>query len=141
LVNRIHSHENSIVGLRNVCSDRLKAPAITPIQLLCSCRRALRNVFSPSYPQIKIGGVSQLVFRRLREFDYLGVEGGFEVPWGVSWEKYFFHDFVLRKKVTDRDWSKSELFESMPVIALFCNSPIDESELRPCKTPKPPADR
>jgi hypothetical protein len=92
-------------------------------------------------PAKKISGISQLAFRRFREFDYLGVEGGFEVAWGASWETAFIHDFVLRKKITDPDWSKAELFESMPVTALFCSWPIDESELHPWKTPQPPANR
>ena len=85
----------------------------------------------------KISGISQMVFRRFRGFDYLGVEGGFEVAWGASWEKAFIHDFVLRKKVSDPDWSNAELFDpTMPVIALFCAGvPIDESELKPWKKP------
>jgi hypothetical protein len=49
----------------------------------------------------RISGVSRLVFRRVRDFDYLGIEAGFEVPWW--WEKFVIHDFVLRKKVSDPD--------------------------------------
>ncbi len=92
-------------------------------------------------PATKIHGVSQLVFRRFREFDYLGVEGGFEVPWGAKWEQYFIHDFLLRKKVSDPDWSKAELFETLPVTALFCSWPPDENAIHPWKTPRPPADQ
>jgi hypothetical protein len=82
----------------------------------------------------KISGVGQLVFRRLRDFDYLGVEAGFEVSWW--WEKAFLHDFILRKKVSDPDWSKAELFDAkLPAIVVLCGSPTDESVLSPWQRP------
>ncbi|HEV3394002.1 MAG TPA: hypothetical protein VG103_10900 [Chthoniobacterales bacterium] len=83
----------------------------------------------------KIIGINQMVFRRFAEFDYLGVLGGFEVPWWHG--EAFIHDFVLRKKVSDPDWSKAELFyPTTPALALFCAGvPINESELKPWKKP------
>jgi hypothetical protein len=78
----------------------------------------------------KISGVDQLVFRRLQDFDHLGVEAWFEVSW--SWEKAFLHDFILRKKVSDPDWSKAEFFDAkLPVTVVLGRLPIDESALSP----------
>lgn len=82
----------------------------------------------------QIRGIDQLVFRRLRDADYLGIEGGFVVSWW--WESAFLHDFVLRKKVSDPDWSKAELFDpKLPVCALLADPGDVDSFLSPWKRP------
>jgi hypothetical protein len=83
----------------------------------------------------KIRDVDQLVFRRLADFDYLGVEGGFEVSWW--WESAYRHGYVLRKKASDPDWSKAELFDVKLPVCVVLASPAAEihTALSPWKRP------
>ncbi|HME88377.1 MAG TPA: hypothetical protein VKE30_04120 [Chthoniobacterales bacterium] len=125
---------------------------ITSVLLVCVCRaetsadydagpagvelpKSAKELLIAKLDAKKISGVSRIVFRRLHDFDYLAIEAGFEVPW--HWEKAFIHDFILRKKASDPDWSKAELFDaSEPEAAALCYIP-DESQLRRWKNPSP----
>src|ERR1700732_4338979 len=105
-------------------------PGRTGIELPASAKEVLLSKLDAK----KIRGIDQLVFRRLRDFDYLGVDGGFEVSWW--WESAFLHNFVLRKKVSDPDWSKAELFDpKLPVCVLFASPADIENQLSPWKRP------
>src|SRR5213080_4314592 len=91
-----------------------------------------------------IRGIDELVFRRAGEFEYLGVQAGFAVPWW--WESVFRHGYVLRKRSSDPDWSKAELFDvRLPVGQVLSGPGVLESELLPWKRPnqslQPTADR
>jgi hypothetical protein len=82
-----------------------------------------------------ISGVDELVFRRTGEFDYLGVQAAFEVPWW--WERTFLHGYVLRKKSLDPDWTQAELFDvRLPVVQVLSGDRrVLETELLPWKRP------
>ena len=126
--------------------------SFTYLFLICACRaetatdydagpagvelpKSAKQLLLAKVDAKKISGVSRIVFRRLHDFDYLSIEAGFEASWW--WEKYFIHDFVLRKKAADPDWSNAEVFDPVePDAATLCRIP-DESELRPWKKPRP----
>ena len=98
-------------------------------------RESAEKVLLAKLDATKISCVDELVFRRLPDFDYLGVEADFEVSWW--WESTFRHGFLLRKKGSDPNWSKAELFDvEMPVSVVLARLAAEiEAALSPWKTP------
>ena len=87
----------------------------------------------------RITYISQLAFRRVSGFDYLGVQAGFKITW--SFESVVHYVLVLRKKTTDADWSNAELFDSKLPVGTLLGSPDNEipAFLVPLKRERLPA--
>jgi hypothetical protein len=56
----------------------------------------------------KILKVHEVRRRTIDGFDYLGVFGTFEITWGF--ESWYHPQVILRKRHSDADWSRAELF-------------------------------
>ena len=61
---------------------------------------------------VKVVAIHKLVYDRRRDsFDYLGIDGEYEMPPG-GFEGIYYHTFILRKPAKDRDWSQAVIFRS-----------------------------
>jgi len=64
---------------------------------------------------VKVVAIHKLVYdRRQHSFDYLGIDGEYEMPPG-GFEGVYYHTFILRKRAKDRDWSQAVIFRSETV--------------------------
>ena len=76
--------------------------------------RSAEDQLTASMGFLKVVAIHRLVFdRRQDSFDYLGIDGEFELPDGF--EAVYYHTFILRKRTHDNDWSHAVIFRSETV--------------------------
>lgn len=64
---------------------------------------------------VKVVAIHKLMYdRRHDSFDYLGIDGEYEMPLG-GFERVYYHTFILRKRAKDKDWSQAVIFHSETV--------------------------
>ena len=110
--------------------------------LVCACRAQVAPELPPSAKQRlaaeleakDIRDIDVLLYRRRAFVDYLGIQAGFAVSWW--WESAYRHAYVLRKKHSDPDWSKADLFDvRLPLLTVLSGPTVLENELLPWKRP------
>lgn len=63
---------------------------------------------------VKVVAIHKLAYdRRQDSFDYLGIDGEYEMPFGF--ESVYYHTFILRKGAKESDWHKAVIYRSETV--------------------------
>ena len=62
-------------------------------------------------------GADDLHRRTVGSYDYLGFQGHFEISWGF--ESVYHPEVVLRKRRSDKDWSKADVLSCRDLDATF----------------------
>lgn len=79
----------------------------------------------------KIVTIHEVRRRTIDGFDYLGLFGTFEITWGF--ESLYHPEVILRKRHSEADWSKAELFlSSQRIEPLFS---LSDAEFTKALTP------